>query len=79
MAFIVGSRSALGNDRVAQNADAAVDLDLDDIARFQSQRWLAREADPRPVCPSKSRRRQRAASSEPSLETGVSKYMAQPI
>jgi hypothetical protein len=30
MAFIGGSGSALGNDRVAQNADAAVDLDLDD-------------------------------------------------
>jgi hypothetical protein len=29
MAFIGGSGLALGNDRVAQNADAAVDLDLD--------------------------------------------------
>src|ERR1700738_2062135 len=34
MALIGGSRSALGTDRVAQNADAAVDLDLDEIARF---------------------------------------------
>ena len=28
-----------------RHADAAVDLDLDDIARFHPQRWLAREAD----------------------------------
>ena len=38
--------SALGDDGVAQHADAAVDLDLDDIARFHPQGRLTGKADP---------------------------------
>src|SRR5712671_7964749 len=38
--------SALGDDGVAQHADATVDLDLDDIARFHPQGRLAGKADP---------------------------------
>src|SRR5215471_16691108 len=39
-------RLALGDDRVAQNADPAIDLDLDDISRLHPQGWLAGKADP---------------------------------
>src|SRR5947209_13953992 len=41
-----GSPSCLGDNRVAQHADAAVDLDLDDIARLHPQGRLAGKADP---------------------------------
>src|SRR5438270_13656265 len=46
-AFIgFGPGSALSYNRISQNADAAVDLDLYNIARPHPQRRLAREADP---------------------------------
>ena len=38
--------SALGDNRVTQNPEPAVDLDLNHVARLHPQRRLAREADP---------------------------------
>src|SRR5437660_2016918 len=47
IAFIgFGPGSALSHNRISQNADAAVGLDLHNVAWFHPQRRLAREADP---------------------------------
>src|SRR5438105_3824436 len=46
IAFISAAGSTLGDDRIAQYADPAVDLDLDDIARLHPQGRLAGKSNP---------------------------------